>query len=74
MDRPREIELVFAPQDEGGYHVYALDSPGLHTQGDTLHEASANAQESLALYLEGLEEERLVDVGVIRRKCPPTQR
>jgi hypothetical protein len=35
VDQPREIERVFAPQEEGGYHVYAPDLPGLHTQGDT---------------------------------------
>jgi predicted RNase H-like HicB family nuclease len=56
MERSREIELVFAPQEEGGYHVYAPDLPGLHTQGDTLDEAAANAQEALGLYIEGLRE------------------
>jgi predicted RNase H-like HicB family nuclease len=71
MDKPREIELIFAPQDEGGYHVYAPDLPGLHTQGDTLDEASANAQEALALYVEGMREDgRPLDTGVIRRKFP----
>jgi len=71
MDQPREIELVFAPQDEGGYHVYAPDLPGLHTEGDTLDEATANAQEALALYVEDLREEgRPLDAGVIRRKLP----
>ena len=35
MDKPREIELVFAPQEEGGYHHDTSDFPGLHTQGDT---------------------------------------
>jgi predicted RNase H-like HicB family nuclease len=71
MDRPREIELVFAPQDEGGYHVYAPDLPGLHTQGDTLDEATANAQEALELYVEGLREDgRSLDTGVIRRRFP----
>jgi predicted RNase H-like HicB family nuclease len=69
MDQPREIELVFAPQDEGGYHVYAPDLPGLHTEGDTLDEATANAQEALALYVEGMREDgRSLDTGVIRRK------
>jgi antitoxin HicB len=63
MDQPREIELVFAPQDEGGYHVYAPDLPGLHTEGDTLDEAMANAQEALALY-EGMREDgRPLDTG-----------
>lgn len=71
MDQPREIELVFAPREEGGYHVYAPDLPGLHTQGDTLEEATANAQEALDLYVEGLSEDgRSLDTGVIRRKFP----
>jgi predicted RNase H-like HicB family nuclease len=26
----QEVELVFEPQDKGGYHVYAPDFPGLH--------------------------------------------
>lgn len=30
MADAKEIELVFEPQDEGGYHVYAPDLPGLH--------------------------------------------
>jgi predicted RNase H-like HicB family nuclease len=54
VDRAREIELVFAPQEEGGYRVYAPHLPGLHTQGDTLDEATANAGVALALYVEGL--------------------
>lgn len=67
MDQPREIELVFAPQSEGGYHVYAPDLPGLHT----LDEAAANAQEALELYVEGLREDgRSFDAGVIRRRFP----
>jgi predicted RNase H-like HicB family nuclease len=68
---PSEIELVFAPQPEGGYHVYAPDLPGLHTEGDTFEEASANAEEALALYVEGLRQEgRPLDAGVIRRRFP----
>lgn len=57
MDNPREIELVFVRQEERGYHVYAPDVPGLHSQGDTLEEASANAQEALDLYFDGLRED-----------------
>lgn len=71
MDQPREIEIVFTPQEEGGYHVYAPDLPGLHTQGETLEEATANAQEALDLYIEGLREDDLpLDAGVIRRRFP----
>ncbi len=68
MAQPAEIEFVFEPQEEGGYHVYAPDLPGLHTQGDTLEEATANAEEALALYVEGLREEgRPIGAGVVRR-------
>jgi predicted RNase H-like HicB family nuclease len=71
MDQLREIELVFAPQEEGGYRVYAPDLPGLHTQGETIDEATANAEEALALYVEGLREAgRSLDTGVIRLKFP----
>ena len=71
MEQSREVEFVFAPQEEGGYHVYAPDLPGLHTQGDTLEEASENAKEALELYVEGLREDgQSIDTGVIRRKFP----
>ena len=67
----REIEFVFEPQDEGGYHVYAPDLPGLHTQGDSLDDGTENAREALELYVEGLREEgRSLDTGVVRRKLP----
>jgi predicted RNase H-like HicB family nuclease len=71
MAQPQEIEFVFEPQQEGGYHVYAPDLPGLHTQGDSLEDATDNAREALHLYVEGLREEgRPIDTGVVRRKLP----
>jgi Uncharacterized conserved protein len=51
MSHAREIELVFEPLEEGGYHVYAPDLPGLHTQGEDIDDASRNAEEALALYV-----------------------
>jgi predicted RNase H-like HicB family nuclease len=64
-----EVEFVFEPQEEGGYYVYAPDLPGLHTQAETLEEARANAEDALALYVEGLREEgRPLSAGVIREK------
>jgi len=71
MDLPSEVEFVFEPQDEGGYHVYAPDLPGLHTQGDSLDEATENATEALALYVDGLRDEgRALDMGIVRRRLP----
>jgi predicted RNase H-like HicB family nuclease len=67
----REVEFVFEPQDEGGYHVYAPDLPGLHTQGETLEEATENAREALELYVEGLRQAgRPIGTSVVRRKLP----
>lgn len=69
MAEPREIELVFEPQQEGGYHVYAPDLPGMHTQGDDLDDAMVNAEEAVALYVEGLREDGgTLETGVIRRR------
>jgi predicted RNase H-like HicB family nuclease len=70
-DSAPEIELIFEPQDEGGYHVYAPDLPGLHTQGEDLEDAMANANEALALYVEGLREDgEPLERGIIRRTIP----
>jgi len=70
-DSTQEIELVFEPQDEGGYHVYAPDLPGLHAQGDDMDDAMANVGDAVALYVEGLREDGApVDSGVIRRSIP----
>ena len=71
MSEAREIELIFEPSEEGGYHVYAPDLPGLHTQGSDIEDATRNAEEALALYVEGLREDGgSLDTGVIRRKFP----
>jgi len=44
------------------------DLPGLHTQGDDLDDAMANANEAVPLNVEGLGEDgETLDSGVIRR-------
>ncbi len=69
MEPASEVEFVFEPQDEGGYHVYAPELPGLHTQGDSLEDATENAREALALYVEGVREDgRSLDMGIVRRR------
>jgi predicted RNase H-like HicB family nuclease len=71
MTDAREIELVFEPQEEGGFHVYAPDLPGLHTQGDDMDDAMANANEAVALYVEGLREDgESLDMGIVRLTIP----
>ena len=66
--RKDELLLVLEPQDEGGCHVYAPELPGLHTQGDSLDEATDNAREALTLYVDGLREDgRPLEMGIVRR-------
>ena len=57
MTHQQEIEVVFEPQQEGGYHVYSPDLPGMHTQGETLVDAEKNAAEAIELYVEVLRQE-----------------
>lgn len=45
----REVEVIFEPQDGGGYSVDAPDLSGLHNEGHTFDEAAANAEETVAL-------------------------
>lgn len=71
MEPSREVEFVFEPQVEGGYHAYAPELPGLHTEGDSLEDATENAREALGLYVEGLREDgRSLEMGIIRRRLP----
>jgi predicted RNase H-like HicB family nuclease len=43
----------------------------LRTQGDDIEDAARNAEEALALYVEGIRENGgSLDTGVIRRKFP----
>ncbi len=69
MSGDQEIELIFEPQAEGGYSVYAPDLPGLHTQGEDIEDAFANAEEAVALYVEGVREHGgSLASGIVRRR------
>jgi predicted RNase H-like HicB family nuclease len=73
VTQTREVEFVFEPQQEGGYYVYAPDLPGLHTEGDSLDDAVVNAEEALALYVDGLRDDgQSLPQGVIRRRLTIT--
>ena len=64
-----EIELVLELQKDGGYHVYAPDLRGLHTQGSDFNDAMANASEAISLYVEGSRENGgSIDMGVVGRR------
>ncbi len=54
MSERLQVELIFEPQEEGGFTVYSPELPGLITEGATLELAERNAQEALALYVESM--------------------
>lgn len=45
---------IFAPQPDGGFHVYCPALRGCHSEGDSLDEAAANIREAVEAYLESL--------------------
>lgn len=47
-----EYNVIFSPEEEGGYSVSAPDLPGCHSQGDTFEEAKKNIAEAIELCLE----------------------
>jgi len=62
------FQVVLEPSDEGGYTVYAPSLPGCISEGDTLEEALANIQEAIELYLEPVEDDWVVEEGVLVRE------
>src|SRR5260370_25933500 len=60
------IPLLFAPQPEGGYTVTSPALPELVSEGDTLPEAFANAQDALAAVVELYADEgRQLPTGIV---------
>lgn len=51
--------VLFEPADEGGFVVTCPALPGLVTEGDTLEEARAMAQDAIRGYIESLRKDHL---------------
>ena len=58
-----KIPLVFEPQPEGGYTITCPVLPELITEGDTIAEALAHAQDALVAIIEAYED--------LHRPLPP---
>ena len=50
------FEVVFEPEEAGGYHVYAPSLKGCHSYGATKEEARCNIAEAIELWLESAKE------------------
>lgn len=51
--------VIFEPAEEGGYIVRCPALPGLVTEGDTLEEARAMAEDAIRGYIESLRKDHL---------------
>ncbi len=49
---PHEFEAVACPEEEGGFSVFAINYPGVCSQGETVEEAKANVAEAFMAMLE----------------------
>jgi predicted RNase H-like HicB family nuclease len=54
MEKTYRYTVLFEPAEEGGYVVRVPALPGCVTQGETLEEARAMAEEAILGYLESL--------------------
>ena len=52
-DMKLRFEIVLE-DDEGGFHAYCPDLPGLHTDGRTAQEALSNTKDAILAYLNSL--------------------
>ncbi len=59
MSTGREFDLVMVSEREGGYSVFVPELSSVATQGETIEEARANAQEAIEGYLEVMHEDGL---------------
>jgi predicted RNase H-like HicB family nuclease len=59
MGAQREFDVVIVTEPEGGYSVFVPELPSIATQGETIEEARANAQEAIEAYLEVMHEDGL---------------
>ncbi|EHQ34434.1 type II toxin-antitoxin system HicB family antitoxin [Methanoplanus limicola] len=55
------LRVILEPGDEGGYTVYVPSLPGCISEGDTREEALKNIREAIALYLEPVPDDMLLN-------------
>jgi predicted RNase H-like HicB family nuclease len=59
------LKVVLEPSDEGGFTVYVPSLPGCISEGETTDEALKNIHEAIELYLEPIEDDWILDEGVL---------
>jgi len=54
------VQVILEPSDEGGFTVYVPSLPGCISEGETVDQALANIREAIELYLEPVEDDRIL--------------
>ncbi|HEB77240.1 MAG TPA: type II toxin-antitoxin system HicB family antitoxin [Methylothermaceae bacterium] len=55
-----KFQVVLEPCPEGGYTVYVPSLPGCISEGETKEEALRNIREAIELYLEPVEDDKVM--------------
>ena len=55
-----KFEVIFEPEESGGYHIFCPLLKGCHSYGKTKEEARKNIGEAIELWLESAQELGLV--------------
>lgn len=58
--KQRTYRILLTPEGDGGFSVSVPALPGCFTQGETIEEAVEMTKEAISLYLESLEEDKLM--------------
>jgi predicted RNase H-like HicB family nuclease len=56
-----KIQIILEPSEEGGYTVHVPALPGCISEGETEAEAVAAIREAIALYLEPVEDDWILE-------------
>ena len=57
-DMDRTLTAVFEQCDEGGFHAYIKEIPGVHSEGESIEEAQGNLMDAFRELLEVLDDRR----------------
>jgi predicted RNase H-like HicB family nuclease len=55
------LKVVLEPSDEGGFTVHVPSLPGCISEGETEQEALEHIEEAIALYLEPVEDDWVIE-------------
>jgi len=58
--------VIFAKEEEGGYHFFCPTLPGCHTQSETVEEGVENIREAIRRFIPMVKTFTLTFLGIVR--------